>query len=69
VISAVIGYTFGMGVSAFVVSGSARGGANILLPGWMVATMLALTIVMCVTAAIVSVRKVTRLDPAMVFKG
>jgi putative ABC transport system permease protein len=69
VISAVIGYTFGMVVSAFVVSGSSRGGAAILLPGWMVAGMLGLTLVMCVSAAIVSVRKVTRLDPAMVFKG
>jgi putative ABC transport system permease protein len=69
VISAVIGYTLGMVASAFVVSGSSRGGANILLPGWMVATMLGITLAMCVSAAIVSVRKVTRLDPAMVFKG
>ncbi len=69
VISAFIGYTLGMVVSAFVVSGSARGGANILLPGWMVAAMLGLTLAMCVSAAVVSVRKVTRLDPAMVFKG
>lgn len=69
VISAVIGYVLGMFVSAFVVSGSARGGAAILLPGWMVASMLGLTLLMCISAAIVSVRKVTRLDPAMVFKG
>jgi putative ABC transport system permease protein len=69
VISAVIGYVLGMIVSAVVVNGSSRGGANILLPGWMVATMLGITLAMCISAAVVSVRKVTRLDPAIVFKG
>jgi putative ABC transport system permease protein len=28
-----------------------------------------LTVLMCVSAALVSINKVTRLDPAMVFKG
>ena len=69
VISAVLGYGLGMVVSAFVVRGSQEGGAAILLPGWMVAAMLGLTLAMCVGAAIVSINKVTRLDPAMVFKG
>ena len=69
VISALIGYALGMVASAVVVRGSSRGGANILLPGWMVAAMLGITLAMCVSAAIVSVRKVTRLEPAMVFKG
>jgi putative ABC transport system permease protein len=68
-ISAVIGYVLGMIVSAFVVRGSQEGGAAILLPGWMVGAMLGVTLVMCVSAAVVSVNKVTRLDPAMVFKG
>jgi hypothetical protein len=31
--------------------------------------MLGLTLVMCTGAALVSINKVTRLDPAMVFKG
>jgi putative ABC transport system permease protein len=69
VISACIGYGLGMIVSVFVVRGSAQGGAAILLPPTMAAGMLGLTLVMCVGAAIVSINKVTRLDPAMVFKG
>jgi putative ABC transport system permease protein len=28
-----------------------------------------LTLLMCVSAAVVSINKVTRLDPAMVFRG
>src|SRR6516162_3097548 len=68
-ISGAIGYALGMVVSAFVVRGSEQGGAAILLPAWMAAGMLGLTLLMCTGAAIVSIRKVTRLDPAMVFKG
>jgi putative ABC transport system permease protein len=68
-ISAVTGYALAMVVSWFVVRGSARGGAAILLP-WPVAVgMLGVTIVMCTVAALVSINKVTRLDPASVFKG
>lgn len=68
-ISAVAGYLLAMVVSWFVVRGSAKGGAAILLP-WPVAVgMLGLTILMCTAAALVSINKVTRLDPATVFKG
>jgi putative ABC transport system permease protein len=68
-ISAVMGYVLGMIVSAFVVRASQSGGAAILLPWSMVIGMFFLTLVMCVSAALVSINKVTRLDPAMVFKG
>lgn len=69
ILSALAGYALGMLVSTFVVRGSEKGGAAILLPGWMAFAMLWLTLAMCVSAAWVSIRKVTRLDPAMVFKG
>jgi putative ABC transport system permease protein len=69
IIAAVAGYSLAMVVSWFVVRGSEKGGAAILLP-WSVAVgMLGLTLVMCTAAALVSINKVTRLDPATVFKG
>jgi putative ABC transport system permease protein len=68
-ISAVIGYVLGMIVSSFVVHASQRGGAAILLPWPMAAGMFFLTLAMCIGAASVSINKVTRLDPAIVFKG
>lgn len=68
-ISAVIGYSLGMLVSFFVVSASQHGGAAILLPWQMAVGMFFLTLFMCVGAGLVSINKVTRLDPAMVFKG
>jgi putative ABC transport system permease protein len=69
IISAFIGYAFGMAASWFVVRGSEKGGAAILLPPEMAVGMLGLTMVMCVVAALVSIKKVTRLDPALVFKA
>lgn len=68
-ISAVIGYLLGMIVSVFVVRASQEGGAAILMPLPMAVGMFFVTLVMCVGAALVSINKVTRIDPAMVFKG
>jgi len=67
--SAVIGYVLGMMVSAFVVHASQSGGAAILLPLPLALGMFFLTLIMCIGAAMVSINKVMRLDPAMVFKG
>ena len=64
-----VGVPVSMVVSWFVVRGSEKGGAAILLPWQMAVGMLGLTLVMCTGAALVSINKVTRLDPAMVFKG
>ena len=69
VISAIVGYSLAMVVSMFIVRSSAKGGAAILLPLPMAIAILGLTIVMCTGAALVSINKVTRLDPATVFKG
>jgi putative ABC transport system permease protein len=68
-ISAVIGYALGMIVSLLVVRASQHGGAAILVPWPMAFGMFFVTLFMCAGAAVVSIRKVTRLDPAMVFKG
>lgn len=68
-IAAVVGYTLAMVISSFIVHASQSGGAAILLPWKMAVGIFFLTLLMCVSAAIVSINKVTSLDPAMVFKG
>jgi len=67
--SAVLGYVLAMVVAHFIVQGSAKGGAVILMPWSMSAGMLVLAVAMCIAAALVSIHKVTRIDPAMVFRG
>jgi putative ABC transport system permease protein len=67
--SAVLGYGLAMIAAHFIVQGSEKGGAVILMPPSMQIGMLFLAIFMCVAAALVSINKVTRIDPAMVFRG
>ncbi len=67
--SAVAGYGLAMFVSIFIVRASRSGGAAILLPWQMAVGIFFLTLLMCVSAAVVSINKVTSLDPATVFRG
>ena len=67
--SAVLGYAFAMFAAHFIVQASEKGGALILMPPAMKIAMLVLAVFMCIAAALVSINKVTRLDPAMVFRG
>jgi putative ABC transport system permease protein len=68
-LAALMGYAIGMVISVFVVHGGATGGAYILLSWQTAVGLLFLTVAMCLTAAVVSVKKILSLDPAMVFKG
>lgn len=67
--SAVLGYGLAILLAFFIVRASEKGGAVILMPWSMALGMFVLAILMCVAAAMVSINKVTRLDPAMVFRG
>jgi putative ABC transport system permease protein len=67
--SALLGYGLAMVVAHFIVQASEKGGAIILMPWSMSLGMLILAVGMCVAAALVSINKVTRLDPAMVFRS
>jgi putative ABC transport system permease protein len=67
--SAVLGYGLAMIVAHFIVQASEKGGAIILMPWPIAAGMLILAIAMCIAAAMVSINKVTRIDPAIVFRG
>ncbi len=68
-IAAVIGYAIGMVVSLFVVHGGSKGGASIVMNWQVVVFMFFVTLAMCISAAVVSVNKIMKLDPAMVFKA
>jgi len=69
VISAVMGYTVAIFIGWFVARGSEDGNALILLPPEMALATLGLSILMCIIASVLSIRKATSIDPALVFKG
>ena len=68
-LSGIIGYAVGMSIALFVSYISLKGTTGIILPWELVGGLFILTILMCVGASVVSINKVTRIDPAMVFKG
>jgi putative ABC transport system permease protein len=67
--SAVAGYAVGIAIALVVSRGSLRGTTAIIVEAPLAAALFALTFVMCLGASVVSIHKVTRLDPALVFKG
>jgi putative ABC transport system permease protein len=68
-ISAVAGYSVAITLAWWIARRSETANAAILLPGSMAAATFALAILMCSGAAILSIRKATRIDPALVFKN
>ncbi len=68
-VSAVIGYSVGIALAIMVEVSSRLSGANIVLPTSVRAGLFGITLLMCVSAAMVSINKATRIDPAMVFKA
>jgi putative ABC transport system permease protein len=69
VLSAAMGYSVAILAALAVVRGSRSGNALILLPGPMAAGLFGLAVAMCIAASVISIRKATRIDPAMVFRG
>ena len=69
VISASVGYVLGIAASFGVLRMSRTAGAMIVAPWELVVSMFFLALLMCISASLISIHKVTRLDPAMVFKA
>lgn len=67
-ISAIAGYAAGMAIGLAIVRLSRAWGAVILAPWQLAAAMFALALAMCCGASVVSMHRVLRLEPAMVFK-
>jgi putative ABC transport system permease protein len=68
-ISAIFGYSLAILVGYFVARQSEAGNAAILLPPEMAWGTLGIAAVMCIGASVISIRKATTIDPALVFKG
>ncbi len=68
-LSAVAGYGVGISIALFAARASLAGTTAIILDVPLAAALFALTLTMCLGASMVSINKVTRIDPAMVFKG
>ena len=68
-LSAVAGYGIGIAIALAASRASLAGTTAIILEAPLASALFVLTLTMCLGASVVSINKVTRLDPAMVFKG
>jgi len=68
-IAAIFGYALGISVASIASDISTFSATVILLPTNLKIAMFGLTLFMCIISAFISIRKVTTLDPALVFKG
>jgi putative ABC transport system permease protein len=69
IVSAIIGYVVGISIALAAVFISQQGQTAIVLPTPVVIVLFVMTLSMCIGASLISINKVTHLDPAMVFKG
>jgi len=68
-LSAVLGYTLGIGICYALIESQRYSDAAISVPlGWGLSIFL-VTICMCIGASFISIRKIMRIDPAVVFRG
>jgi putative ABC transport system permease protein len=68
-ISGAMGYAVAIVIGALISHGSMSGNAPILLPREMAGGTLLLALAMCMGASVISIRKATTIDPALVFRG
>lgn len=68
-INSVIGFAVGMAITYVVTQAMKQGHLPILLPTPVLVGVFVLTVMMCLWSSILSISKVTRIDPAMVFKS
>jgi putative ABC transport system permease protein len=68
-INSVIGFAVGMAVSYLVIQAMKHGHLPILLPLPVLMGIFVLTVMMCLWSSVLSIYKVTQIDPALVFKS
>ncbi len=68
-INSVIGYVAGEFVSFWVIQAIRKGNLQVLLPWQVLAGIYVLTALMCLWSSTLSIYKVTKIDPALVFKS
>ena len=69
VLSAAMGYAFAIVIALAVVHAASQGDAPILLPLPVAVGLFFMAVLMCVAASAISIRKATRIDPALVFRA
>lgn len=68
-INSVIGFSTGMVIVMGVIKLMRQGGLDVLMPWQMMMGIFVVTVLMCISSSFISIYKITRIDPALVFKS
>ncbi len=68
-LSAALGYGIGIAICLALVELRKYGDAALVLPWEVALAIFVLTLAMCMGASLISIRKIMRIDPAVVFRG
>ncbi len=68
-INAILGYIVSLLITVATVKFYELGGMVMVVRGWVNFLVLGLTLLMCLSAAFVSVRRIKNIDPAILFRG
>lgn len=68
-VNALIGFTVGLVLALFIQKGYEALGTTMVIPPLLIPALFSITLIMCLSASILSIRKVRTLDPVMVFKA
>jgi len=69
IINAVVGYVIGLIAIWFLIKGYEKMGVDLVVPGYLMVSVFFITILMCISASFISIRKAMRIDPVMVFRA
>lgn len=68
-VNAVFGFLIGLALVLFIKKGYDALGIGMVIPPYLIGSVGAATLAMCLSASIVSIRKIRTLDPMMVFRA
>jgi putative ABC transport system permease protein len=68
-INSVIGFSTGMIIALGVIQLMRKGGLDVLMPWPLMVGIFFVTVAMCICSSFISIFKITRIDPALVFKS
>ncbi|MBX5496019.1 MAG: FtsX-like permease family protein, partial [Bryobacteraceae bacterium] len=68
-LSAAMGYAVAISIAKVIADSTSSGNVPILLPPEVAVAAFIVALAMCMGASVISIRKATRIDPALVFRG
>lgn len=68
-LSAAMGYAVAISIAKLIADSTSSGNVPILLPPEVAVAAFIVALAMCMGASVISIRKATRIDPALVFRG